>query len=213
MENVFATHGLPLSLKTDYGRQFVSEEFETYLKDNNIEHRTSTPLWSQANGEFERQNRGLLKAMCITHVEGLDWRKKLPKFLPCYRSTPLTTTGESPAKLLFGPEIRSKLPGLEDFYPANKDTEFLDRDNERKQKGKDYAGNRRHAQETHIRQGDKVLLQKPKSDKLSPAFEATPYEVVEKGGGHVEIKSPAGVLYKRNVTRLKKHEEDRSLMI
>ena len=36
LENVFATHGLPLSLKTDYGRQFVSEEFETYLKDNNI---------------------------------------------------------------------------------------------------------------------------------------------------------------------------------
>lgn len=78
LENVFATHGLPLSLKTDYGRQFVSEEFETYLKDNNIEHRTSTLLWSQANGEFERQNHGLLKAMCIAHVEGLDWRKKLP---------------------------------------------------------------------------------------------------------------------------------------
>lgn len=115
---MFATHGLPLSLKTDYGRQFVSEEFETYLKDNNIEHRTSTPLWSQANGEFERQNRGLLKAMCIAHVEGLDWRKKLPKFLPCYRSTPHTTTGESPAKLLFGPEIRSKLPGVEDFLPS-----------------------------------------------------------------------------------------------
>lgn len=58
LENMFATHGLPLSLKTDYGRQFVSEEFETYLKDDNIEHRTSTPLWSQANSEFERQNRG-----------------------------------------------------------------------------------------------------------------------------------------------------------
>lgn len=116
-------------------------------------------------------------------------------------------------KLLLGPEIRSKLPGVEDFCPASKDTEFLDRDNERKQKEKDYAGNRRHAQQTHIRQGDKMLLQKPKSDKLSPAFEATPYEVVEKRGGHVEMKSTAGVLYKRNVTRLKKYEEDRSLLI
>ena len=57
LEEMFATHGLPLSIKTDNGRKFVSEEFEAYLKDNNIEHRTSTPLWPQANGEVERQNR------------------------------------------------------------------------------------------------------------------------------------------------------------
>lgn len=176
----------------------------------NTEHQH---LYGRKQTVNSRDRIVVFKAMCIAHVEGLDWRKEVPKFLPCYRRTPHTTTGESPTKQLFGPEIRSKLPGVEDFCPASKDTEFLDRDNERKQKGKDYADNRRHAQETHIRQGDKVLLQKPKSDKLSPAFEATPYKVVEKRGGRVKIKSPAGVLYKRNVTRLKKYEEDKSLLI
>ena len=101
LEAMFATHGLPLSIKTDNGPQFVSEEFEVYLKDNNIEHRTSTPLWPQANGEVERQNRSLLKAMRIAHSEGRDWRKELQKFLLGYRSAPHTTTGVSPAKLLF----------------------------------------------------------------------------------------------------------------
>ena len=38
LEAMFATHGLSLSIKTDNGPQFVSEEFEVYLKDNNIEH-------------------------------------------------------------------------------------------------------------------------------------------------------------------------------
>ena len=94
---MFATHGLPLSIKTGNGPQFVSQEFEVYLKDNNIEHGASTPLWPQANGEVERQNRSLLKAMRVAHSEGRDWRKELQKFLLGYRSTPHTTTGVSPA--------------------------------------------------------------------------------------------------------------------
>ena len=93
---------------------------------------------------------------------------------------------------------------------ASNDSEILDRDRERKQKGKDYADNLRGACESNLKEGDKVLLQKPKSDKLSSSFETTPYEVVNKQGSQVEIKSPAGVHYKRNVTHLQKFEEDKS---
>ena len=39
---IFCTHGLPQSLKTDNCTQFVSDEFERFLKTNDIEHRTST---------------------------------------------------------------------------------------------------------------------------------------------------------------------------
>jgi len=141
LETMFATHGFPLSIKTDNGAQFESDEFETYPRENNIEHRTSTPLWPQANGEVERQNRSLLKAMRVAHAEGRDWKKELPKFLLAYRSTPHMKTRVSPAKLLFGRGIRSKLPGLEDLRPVSSHTEFLDRGRERKPKGKAYADN------------------------------------------------------------------------
>ena len=58
LEKMFATHGFPLSIKIDNGAHLrASDEFETYLRENNIEHRTSTPLWPHANGEVERQNR------------------------------------------------------------------------------------------------------------------------------------------------------------
>ena len=88
--------------------------------------------WPRANGEVERQVRSLLKAMRIAHAEGLDWLKELLKCLLCYRSTPHKTTGESPAKLLFGREIPSKLPGVDDFCLASKGTEFLGRDHAKK---------------------------------------------------------------------------------
>ncbi|KAL9956906.1 hypothetical protein ACROYT_G038461 [Oculina patagonica] len=167
-------------------------------------------LGPQANGEVERQNRSLLKAMRVAHSEGRDWRKEMQKFLLGYRSTPHTTTGVSPAKLLFGREIRSKLPGVEELRSDGSDSEVLDRDRERKQKGKDYADNLRVACDSNLKEGDKVLLQKPKANKLSPSFETTPFEVVKKQGSHVEIKSSDGVHYKRNVTHLQKYEEDNS---
>ena len=86
--DIFAQFGFPHSLKSDNGSQFTSEEFKKYLHDNGIEHRKSPPLWPQANGEVERQNRTLLKALKVAEVEGKKWRDELPKFLLAYRTTP-----------------------------------------------------------------------------------------------------------------------------
>ena len=51
---IFALFGVPHTLKTDNGPQFVSEEFKAFLVENGIVHRTTPPLWPQANGEVER---------------------------------------------------------------------------------------------------------------------------------------------------------------
>ena len=40
---IFARYGYPFSLKSDNGPQFVSEEFEAYLRENGIQHVTSPP--------------------------------------------------------------------------------------------------------------------------------------------------------------------------
>ena len=173
--------------------------------------------------------------MRVAHSEGRDWRKEMQKFLLGYRRNPHTTTGASPAKLLFGREIRSKLTGVEELRSDGSDSEVLDRDRERKQKGKDYADNLRGACESNLKEGDEVLLQKPKANKLSSLFETPSFEVVKKQGSHVEIlrngvlrlfvigsqdglysdlDSPAflgdDVHYKRNVTHLQKFKEDNS---
>ena len=69
----------------------------------------STPLWPQANGEVERQNRSPLKSIRIAQAWGKDWQEPL-KFLVVYRSTPHMTTGMTPAQLFFRCEICNKIP-------------------------------------------------------------------------------------------------------
>ena len=64
-------------------------------KENGIEHRRTTPLWPQANGEVGRQNRAILKRLRIAQAEGRDWRSQMDDFLMMYRSTPHSTTGIS----------------------------------------------------------------------------------------------------------------------
>lgn len=44
MEKMFCTHGYPESVKTDNGANFVSSEFESYLKSYGVDHRLTTPL-------------------------------------------------------------------------------------------------------------------------------------------------------------------------
>ena len=77
LESIFAVHGLPVTLSSDNGPQFVSKEFSEYLETNGIKHRRVTPYWPPANGEVERQNRSVLKALKICHAEGKDFRKEL----------------------------------------------------------------------------------------------------------------------------------------
>ena len=90
----------------------MSEEFETFLQRQGVEHRKTTLLWPQANRQVERQNRSLLKCLQIAKVEKKDWHSELLTWLTACRSTPQATTGATPFSLMFGQEMKSKLPEL-----------------------------------------------------------------------------------------------------
>ena len=66
---IFSRLGSPVTLKTDNAPQFISTEFKEFLQEHGVEHRTSIPLWPQSNGEVERQNRTLLKAIKISQLQ------------------------------------------------------------------------------------------------------------------------------------------------
>ena len=207
LDKIFCTHGLPVTLRTDNGPQFISEQFQSYLAENGIRHSTSTPLWPQANGEVERQNRSILKILKIAHAEKKDMQVELRKFLMAYRTTPHSSTGSTPSKLLFNREMKSKLPQLVDLSTQTY-AEAKDKDSESKQKRADYADTRRGARENDITPGDTVLLKQRKANKLSTTFEDGQYEVTAKSGSEVVVTSPEGVDYRRNVTEVKKYLKD-----
>ena len=155
LERIFCTHGLLQSLKTYNGPQFASEEFGIFLKTNGIQHRTSTPLWPQANEEVERQKKNLLKVLGITQAEKKNLKVEMRTFLTAYGTTH-SSTGVSPAKLLFNREIRSKIPELTKCEYI--DSEARDRDAEIKQKRTDYADERRGAQDNSLAPGDHMEM-------------------------------------------------------
>ncbi|XP_052682769.1 uncharacterized protein K02A2.6-like [Crassostrea angulata] len=115
LEGMFCRHGIPYQITSDNGPQFKSKLFEDYLTDNCIKHRAVTPLHPAANGEVERQNRSLMKRIRIAQAESKDWKKEIRKYLFAYRTTPHSTTGVSPAELMFRRTLRTKLPQVENL--------------------------------------------------------------------------------------------------
>ena len=113
LEKNFTRHGIPETLRTDNWSNLVSHEMEKLLKDLGIKHKRTAPLWPRANGEVERTNNSLLKAMRTSHAEEKTWQRKLQKYILVYRSTSHTTKDVSPVELLYGRRIRTKIPEFE----------------------------------------------------------------------------------------------------
>ena len=160
---------------------------------------STTPMWPAANGEVERQNRSLLKALKIAHLNGKDHKAELRKFLLSYRSTPHSTTGVSPSELMIGRKIRTKLPCLE--RSETLDQETRDRQAVAKEKSREYQS--KFSNSADISVGDEVLLRQNQTDKLSSNFQPEPGQIISKQGSEVVVRSKEGTEIRRNVSNVK----------
>lgn len=211
LKPIFSRFGLPLSITADNGRQLISEEFKNFCNSNNIQLISTTPWWPQMNGEVEVQNRAIVKRLKISQAENKDWKQDLQEYLLMYRSTPHTTTLKSPSEMMFGWNIRDKLPNIS--QPMERDEEVYERDKEKKEKEKQYTDKRRGAKECEIRVGDKVLVKRHiKANKLSTTFDPTVHTVVKRNGSEVTVESTdTKKLYRRNVSHLKRAPAEMNL--
>ena len=117
---------------------------------------------------------------------------------------------KSPAELMFGRNIRDKIPTL-NHATEILDEEIRDRDKTMKEKGKAYGDNIRHAIEREIKEGDLVLIKRQvKTNKLDANFENRIYKVVERKGNEVTVENvDTKTRYKRNVAHLKTIPENK----
>ncbi|KIH63673.1 integrase core domain protein [Ancylostoma duodenale] len=67
-----ARFGLPETLVTDQGSNYMSDTFTTLLRNLHIRHRTSTPYHHQSNGQVEKANR-TIQEQFATQQHHDDW--------------------------------------------------------------------------------------------------------------------------------------------
>ncbi|GAV88771.1 rve domain-containing protein [Cephalotus follicularis] len=105
-KSIICIFGVPRVIVSDNGKQFDCQDFHDFCKEWRIEHILASVAYDpQSNGPAEVINREIISGLKkrLEHSKG-RWTEELPSLLWAYRTTPRTTTGESPYNLCFGAE-------------------------------------------------------------------------------------------------------------
>lgn len=109
LKETFNKFGVPKSVLSDNGKQFISLGTKEFLKFKGIADKNSTPYNPQGNGIAERVIRTIKGNIRSLYVEGLDLKESLEKSLFAYNTTYHDSTRYSPFELMFGRKSNSVL--------------------------------------------------------------------------------------------------------
>lgn len=153
-------YGLPQTIVSDNAAVFTGQEFQSFCTLNGITHLTSPAYHPASNGQAESYvkivKRGI-KSSILSSLNHNDSKSKLLKYLFDYRNSVHSVTGFSPAHLVFGHKLRSRLdlchpseslPSLTSLADNVRHKQFLQR--------KAYGGKNEKKFDT----GDEVLYKK-----------------------------------------------------
>ena len=106
--NLYYYYYLFMTIVSDNGSNFLSEEFEEVLAKNGIHHRRTAPYHPASNGLAERAVQTFKEGMKkMSTKDSLE--TQVSRFVFKYRITPQTTTRIAPAELLLGRKPRARL--------------------------------------------------------------------------------------------------------
>ncbi|XP_064106762.1 uncharacterized protein K02A2.6-like [Macrobrachium nipponense] len=106
---IFSDTGMPVVLKTDGGPQFASSTLQHFLARLGMEHRVTSPYNPKANGHAEATVKIIKKLILTITGNGKLDEDEFARGLLELRNTP-RAGGRSPAQILFGHPLRSKIP-------------------------------------------------------------------------------------------------------
>lgn len=204
MDKTFASLGIPVSVSSDNGPPFNSQDFRDFSKYLGFRHERKTPLNLQANAEAEQFMRVLKKLYQISKLTGSNFKQEVFRFLRAYRATPHCTTKVAPVDLMYsGRKFRTRRP-IGVTPREHNFEELFQRDLEQKMQMKGYADNKRYVKPSDIQVGDSVLVRTEAINKAKPAYEAEPLRVQYRKGARVVAKRPDGSSVTRTTAHFKK---------
>ena len=153
-----------------------------FLSSCGIKHIRSAPYYPRSNGKVERFHRYLKKNLRSAVAEGKRWEDSLNSILMTYRASPHIGSGQSPAKLMLGREIRTKLPDITLEGRSCQSNEVRDRYDQYQERMKNYHDKKERALPHNFKVGDKVLVANRARNKLDSRFARAPHIIKEKVG-------------------------------
>jgi len=211
--NFVCTHGIPMSILTDNGPEFVSEIFTEICKILKINKMMSSAYHPQTNGGLERAHRVIKEMLRHTvNQNAQNWCEHIPFVTFAYNSAVHESTNFQPYELVYGNPVKLPSPLQRQAEPYTYDNyayemkqkmqaayglarELLTKT---KHKTKEYYDKEQNEQEIHV--GDKVLiLDHARKHKLTPIW-VGPYPVIKILDYNVKIQKE-----KRVATMHKNH--------
>ena len=193
-----ARYGIPDVILTDRGTNLCSAYSENVFKELGIEHRQTTAMHPETNGQTENFNKMLANMIAITAGENRkNWDEYVESLVLAYNSAKHSVTDQTPYFMVFG--RNPKVPCDKAFGYQELVDKFLGRDkqldklNQTKQNAKTRLEKRqlinkniKDKHRTHYipEEGDYVLLSEPqwklsRGGKLLPRYSG-PYLVLTK---------------------------------
>ncbi|UYV67848.1 hypothetical protein LAZ67_5002220 [Cordylochernes scorpioides] len=109
LESVITIFGVPKTILSDRGSAFISCIFKGICKAMGVSAVNTTAWRPQSNGAVERLNRTVIESLRRCEA-GSNWDDILPMVALAIRTTEHSSTGFTPAKLVFGHELRLPQP-------------------------------------------------------------------------------------------------------
>lgn len=164
LKSIFARHGVPMTVISDNGPQYSSEEFAEFSRKWNFTHITSSPMYAQSNGLAERTVQTVKDVLDKAKAEGEDPYLALLE----RRNTPVDNHA-SPAQMLMSRRLRSVVPmTMKQMLPRVVPTEDVIRHRQKEQSRQQAHYNKGSKPLDPMKQGDKVRVWK--NDFWKPAI-------------------------------------------
>ncbi|GJY49563.1 reverse transcriptase domain-containing protein [Tanacetum coccineum] len=104
-DNIVCRFGIPATIITDNGTQFVNDPFKKWAEKLKIQLISTSVYHPQGNRAVERANKSLLRGI-KTRLEkgGSTWAEEVSDVLWAHRTMKKTSNGETPFSLTYGTE-------------------------------------------------------------------------------------------------------------
>ena len=227
IKNIFRLHGMPQTIISDRGSQFISHFWQTLFKHLGTRVSLTTAYHPQSNGLTERVNGTLLETLRIFAAqEPLKWDQYLALVEFSYNNAKQTATQETPFYLNYGTDplvpltllTAQKLgPFIQENPRATRDFNQLKRQLEKARQAVEWSKERMATRANKKRKpnpyqvGDQVLLSTKNLKlkgydfpKLTPLF-VGPFQVLAVSSNTVGLEVPGSLSDTFNINRLRRY--------